>query len=369
MNAAFERVWGRRREELDLSPDLWIDSVHPEDRQRVASGLADWENGGAPAGSYEYRVVRPDGAIAWIEDHGTTLSLREGLPALLCGVARDVTRHRETEAELRQSGERAELLARAAERLLVTSEPEQAAREICDEVGRHLGCDLVTGWLREPLTGRLLPVLTTDLTSDGTGSIVLPDGNTVVCRRSASTGEVAACPGTATDGGSLDGPGCPLGMRSCLAYPLRVGERVLGTLSFGSRSPRRFEPQDAALMKAVADLVAVAIGRVENERDLERRVLARTSELTEANRRLAVEVESRVRAQEALEARAEELRARNEELVRFNRTSVGREIRMVELKGIVNTLSRELGRPEPFSRELVEAAERIRGDGPGGGTT
>lgn len=45
----------------------------------------------------------------------------------------------------------------------------------------------------------------------------------------------------------------------------------------------------------------------------------------------------------------EELRHRNEELERFNRASVGRELDMIELKREINRLSRELGRAEPHA--------------------
>ena len=41
----------------------------------------------------------------------------------------------------------------------------------------------------------------------------------------------------------------------------------------------------------------------------------------------------------------EELRARNQELTRFNRAGVGRELRMIELKQEVNELCRRLGEP------------------------
>jgi PAS domain S-box-containing protein len=49
---------------------------------------------------------------------------------------------------------------------------------------------------------------------------------------------------------------------------------------------------------------------------------------------------------------AEELRQRNEELERFNRASVGRELDMIELKRDVNRLSRELGRREPHALQF-----------------
>jgi PAS domain S-box-containing protein len=51
----------------------------------------------------------------------------------------------------------------------------------------------------------------------------------------------------------------------------------------------------------------------------------------------------------------EELKRRNEELERFNRASVGRELRMIDLKRSVNQLSRQLGRRSPYDISFVDA--------------
>jgi PAS domain S-box-containing protein len=57
--------------------------------------------------------------------------------------------------------------------------------------------------------------------------------------------------------------------------------------------------------------------------------------------RISLDITERKRAEQALTAR-------NEELERFNRAMVGRELDMIELKRQVNTLSQELGRPAPY---------------------
>jgi len=46
----------------------------------------------------------------------------------------------------------------------------------------------------------------------------------------------------------------------------------------------------------------------------------------------------------------DEMRARNDELERFNRASVGRELDMIELKRRINALEQELGRPPSYPR-------------------
>lgn len=50
----------------------------------------------------------------------------------------------------------------------------------------------------------------------------------------------------------------------------------------------------------------------------------------------------------------EQLRRNNEELQRFNRATVGRELDMIELKRQVNVLSRELGREPPYPLGFLE---------------
>jgi PAS domain S-box-containing protein len=61
-------------------------------------------------------------------------------------------------------------------------------------------------------------------------------------------------------------------------------------------------------------------------------------------------------AEAELRRRAEELRAANEELTRFNRVTVGRELRIIELKKQVNELHARLGQPPRYGAELDEAA-------------
>jgi hypothetical protein len=49
---------------------------------------------------------------------------------------------------------------------------------------------------------------------------------------------------------------------------------------------------------------------------------------------------------------AEEPQVRSEELARFNRLVVGRELRMVQLKQEGNALGRRLGEPAPYGEPL-----------------
>jgi len=58
-----------------------------------------------------------------------------------------------------------------------------------------------------------------------------------------------------------------------------------------------------------------------------------------------------------IQRQAAELRASNEELQRFNRAAVGRELRMIELKKEINALCAAAGQPPRYSLEFANEAE------------
>jgi len=60
------------------------------------------------------------------------------------------------------------------------------------------------------------------------------------------------------------------------------------------------------------------------------------------------DITERHQSEAAMRQQAEELKARNEELERFNRATVGRELHVIEMKKQINILSRELGRAPPY---------------------
>ena len=60
------------------------------------------------------------------------------------------------------------------------------------------------------------------------------------------------------------------------------------------------------------------------------------------------DITERKKAEAELQRSTKELRERNEELERFNKAVVGRELRMIELKKQTNKLSKELGQSEPY---------------------
>lgn len=97
VSPGYAAIWGRPCEELYRSARTWIESVHPDDRERVLRAAGTQQ----AAGTYDetYRIVRPDGSHRWIRDRAFPVRDRQGVVARIVGVADDITDRRRLEEQ------------------------------------------------------------------------------------------------------------------------------------------------------------------------------------------------------------------------------------------------------------------------------
>jgi PAS domain S-box-containing protein len=93
-------IFGRTAEELLANPSHLAEYVHPDDRERVWAANARSEETGEPFNE-EFRIVRPDGRVLWLDSRAVLVRDDEGRPRFWQGVAIDVTAHRELESRYR----------------------------------------------------------------------------------------------------------------------------------------------------------------------------------------------------------------------------------------------------------------------------
>src|SRR5581483_11384425 len=115
---------------------LWERTIHPEDRERVRAAWRELRARG-DALDVEYRVVKPTGEIAWIEDRARLERGPDGEPLLARGTRADVSARKRLEQQLLDSEREARALYQAA--LAVGGEQElQAQLERLLEAAREL---------------------------------------------------------------------------------------------------------------------------------------------------------------------------------------------------------------------------------------
>jgi PAS domain S-box-containing protein len=148
-----EVVWSTELEALHgLAPgsfagtfDAYEKDIHPDDRQAVRLAIA----GTLQTGSdhhVEYRIVRPDGEVRWVEGRGRVYRDESGAPLRVVGVCTDVTERK-----------------RAEERFRLALEASPSAKLMADGAGRIVLVNAQTerlfGYAREELIGQPVELL------------------------------------------------------------------------------------------------------------------------------------------------------------------------------------------------------------------
>ena len=145
-----QHLLGYTPEEWLGHPDLWVEILHPEDRDRVVEECV---NSNQSLGSFlsEYRMITRDGRVVWFRDEAVLVRDAEGRPLCWQGLMLDITERKEAEHALQHALEREQ---EAGERL-------RALDELKDTFLRAVSHDL-----RTPLTVVLGTALTLRETRD-----------------------------------------------------------------------------------------------------------------------------------------------------------------------------------------------------------
>jgi|GEM_PF-1332490 len=124
-----ERITGHSREEFMDEPELLLRIVHPEDREAVAKHLEEASSAREPR-SIDFRIVRPDGSLRWIEQWCQQVLDADGNELGSRASNRDISNLKVAEEELRHLTSR---LTEEGDNVRVT-----IAADLHDDVGQSL---------------------------------------------------------------------------------------------------------------------------------------------------------------------------------------------------------------------------------------
>ena len=113
---ALERMHGIAPGSFGGTFEAYQADIHPDDRARVLATISQSVEQGKPH-DLQYRIIRPDGAVRWLEERGKLICDDEQRPVRLVGVSSDITARRESDqkAQLLAGEEAARVAAQAAE--------------------------------------------------------------------------------------------------------------------------------------------------------------------------------------------------------------------------------------------------------------
>ncbi|MFO1192470.1 MAG: ATP-binding protein [Rhodoferax sp.] len=126
-----KRMLGYGPDEMPPVLETWTRNLHPEDAPQVLASLQDHLQGRRLRYEAEFRLRNRNGAYLWVHDRGRVCErAADGSPTRVVGMVQDITRRKQTEAELHQH--RTNLEALVEERTVALS----IAKEMADTANR-----------------------------------------------------------------------------------------------------------------------------------------------------------------------------------------------------------------------------------------
>ena len=218
----------------------------------------------------------------------------------------EIAERQKAEASQRQSEARYRLLSETASRLLATDNPQGMVNELCRQVMAYLDCQTFFNFLVDEAAGRLHLNAYAGIPEEEARKIEWLDYGVAVCgcvardRTRIIAEDILHTPDIRTDLIKS------FGVQAYCCHPLMPQGRLIGTLSFGTRTRPSFTPEEVDLMRTVTDQVATAMERILTQEDLRRqaqelqsltqtleeRVRERTMELANLSKELVTSQEN-----------------------------------------------------------------------------
>ena len=299
--------------------DGWLAALHPEDR---ACARAAWAGAVAREGDYEveYRIRRgADGRHRWFLIRGAPLRGPDGRVERWIGVGVDIDDRRRAEEALRRRSRKLELLSEAAAGLLSAGDPDEVLRPLFRALAEELGLDVAFSFVADEGAEGLRVASCFGVPQEVEAGLAGFAFAQAVCGRVAQTRRAMCVADVQASGDPTVRLIKDLGVRAYACFPLlAAGDRLLGTLSFGSRRRDRLSKGDLAFLGSIARYVAA--------------------------------VRERLRAEAALRASEARLRELQAELLHVSRLSAAGEM--------AAALAHELNQPLTAAASAVQAARR-----------
>jgi PAS domain S-box-containing protein len=144
-----ESILGVPAAEWTANPMLWVELLHPDDRERAVAEVTRSYASGEPLAT-EYRMRARDGRVVWFHDEAVAVRDETRQPRFHHGVMLDITERKAAEEELERRSEKLREQARILDLAPVL------IRNLNDEILLwNTGAEQMYGWSKEEAMGRV----------------------------------------------------------------------------------------------------------------------------------------------------------------------------------------------------------------------
>ncbi|MGM0677089.1 MAG: sensor domain-containing protein [Pseudomonadota bacterium] len=293
VSPAYAEIWGRSCESLYANPDSWRDAIHPDDRaatlKKMRSELVEGKM------EIEYRIVRPDGSVRWIESRGFPVRDAAGTIVRLAGVSTDITVRKRAELSIQRLNRVNAMLSQINGLIVRTRARDELFEEACRIAVDAGGFRMAWIGLTDPISMQLVPAAsagTDGILAHAKGRMMLQDdapngyGPSAIAVRERNA---ILINDVANDARILDKDAhLQRGVHSLASLPLMIDDKVIGVFGLQAPDTGFFDEAEMKLLHELAEDIAFAIDHIDKQDRLA--YLAYYDELTGlANRNLFIE--------------------------------------------------------------------------------
>jgi PAS domain S-box-containing protein len=267
---AYEEIWGMPLESLYRNPRQWLEAICEQDRRRTIDALAKVASEETTA-SVEYRIIRPDGSIRWIQDRRFPIRNQEGQVYRVTGLAVDMTENKLAEMVLEQQLERISLLNQIARAIAERQDLTNIFQVVLKQLEERFPIDHGSIFLYEE-SAKALTAAAQGLREERgfcVGEIVTFEDDSAILK-SCLMGESAYLNDTALSDETISEKLAECGIRSAFLVPLMAEGRLLGILVTGRRAPHAFSNAEGEFLKVLGEHVSLAARQARLLEDLQR---------------------------------------------------------------------------------------------------
>jgi diguanylate cyclase (GGDEF)-like protein/PAS domain S-box-containing protein len=273
VSPAYEQIWGRPCSDLYESPIAWAEAIHPDDQERIRSETR-WDAGGSAVDSvFEFRIVRPDGAIRWILSRTFHIPGEHGIPARSIGVASDVTQRKEAEKRIEHLNRVYAMLSGVNSLIVRVTNRDELFKEACRlavEDGRFKSA--WCGWYEE--NGKVTPVAWAGDAPNLAQRVWAETESTSHTDTLFMTAARLQTPVICTDLGVIVTGVLDLqamikrGHRALVVLPLVIANKSVGSLTLATDELNFFDDEEMRLLTELAGDISFALDHIEKAEKL-----------------------------------------------------------------------------------------------------
>ena len=264
VSPAYEEVWGESCASLYDDPSAWRRAIHPADKARIpASHVARVHAGQLDV---EYRIVRRDGSLRWINERMYPIRDEGGALQRIAGVASDITVRKKAEERIERLNRIYAVLSGINTLIVRARNRDELLRDACRVAIDHGHFCMAWIGLVDRNDGAIklvasagdvgdffdtLPLSALETTS-GRHHLV---GKALASRKPAVSNDVRKDPQSQVQAKELD----QRGIQSSAVVPLLFGTETIGVLALYASDAGAFDDEEMRLLTELAGDISFAL--------------------------------------------------------------------------------------------------------------